>query len=106
MLRDNGYVVAARELHVLYESEGMPGEAFVGAMRYTRREGKAAIIEERLVEAVTARPVARAWVVQLLAQSGRAIDWPDRYFELVAAIEGHPVECRARPAREPFGPPQ
>ena len=34
-------VVAARELHVLYESEGLPGESFVGAMRYiaARREG-------------------------------------------------------------------
>ena len=28
------YVIAARELHVLYESEGMPGETFVAAMRY------------------------------------------------------------------------
>ena len=42
ILQNDQLVVAARELHVLYESEGMPGESFVGAMRYLRREGKAA----------------------------------------------------------------
>ena len=66
--RNERCVIAAREVHVLYESEGMPGEAFVGAMRYTRRDGKALILEQRLVEATTGRAIARAWVVQLLVQ--------------------------------------
>src|SRR5207248_799793 len=65
MLRRDGLVVAARELHVLYESEGLPDEEFVGAMRYVRREGKASVLEQRLVERATGRAVARAWVGQL-----------------------------------------
>jgi acyl-CoA thioesterase FadM len=97
-------VVAAREVHVLYESEGFPGESFVGAMRYVRREGKASVLEERLVEATTARPVARAWVVQLLVQNGGVVDWPDLYFERVAEIEGCAIPVEPR-RHTPWGPP-
>jgi acyl-CoA thioesterase FadM len=96
-------VVVAREAHVLYETEGLPGEAYLGAMRYVRREGRAAIIEERLVEERVARPVARGWFVQLLARDGRAVDWPDFYFELVAAVEGRAIERRPS-NRRPWGP--
>ena len=104
-LRGEQFVVAAREVHVLYESEGMPGEAFVGALRYVRREGKAAVLEQRLVEAATGRPVARAWVVQLLVQNGTVVDWPDAYFSRVAAIEGREIpKVPRRPAGE-WGPP-
>jgi acyl-CoA thioesterase FadM len=98
-------VVVAREVHVLYESEGRPDEEYVGAMRYVRREGRAAIIEQCLTEASAARAVARAWVVQLLVRDGRVVDWPDFYFGLVAAVEGAPIE--QRPAfRRPWGPGQ
>jgi acyl-CoA thioesterase FadM len=48
ILRNDQLVVAAREVHVLYESEGLPGESFVGAMRYLRREGKAAVRRAQL----------------------------------------------------------
>ena len=65
-----GLVVVAREVHVLYESEGFPTDEYVGAMRYVRREGRAAIIEQRLTEATSARAVARAWVVQLVRRVG------------------------------------
>jgi acyl-CoA thioesterase FadM len=100
-----GLVVVAREVHVLYESEGRPGDEYVGAMRYVRREGRAAIIEQCLMEASAARAVARAWVVQLLARDGKVVDWPDFYFGLVAAIEGAPIE--QRPAlRRAWGPGQ
>lgn len=105
MLRDGGYVVAAREVHLLYESEGLPGERFVGGVRYVRREGKAAIVEQRIVEARTGRAVARAWVVQLLARDGRAVAWPDRFFELVARVDGRPVETAPRRPTPPWGPP-
>ena len=71
-IRANGFVIAAREVHVLYESEGLPGEQFVGGMKYVGREGKAAVLEQRIVEATTGRPIARAWVVQLLVQRGRS----------------------------------
>jgi acyl-CoA thioesterase FadM len=105
-VRTNGYVIAARELHVLYESEGLPGEDFVGAMKYVRREGKNAVLEQRIVEAATGRAVARAWVVQLLVQDGAVVDWPARYFERVAEIEGHVIEHRPRGRVRVFGPPE
>jgi acyl-CoA thioesterase FadM len=97
--------VVVRELHVQYESEGRISEGFVGAMRISRRQGKAGFIEQRLVEAGDARPVARAWIVQLLVDGGRATDWPDWYWDRVADIEGGPVPIVAAAARAPFGPP-
>lgn len=102
-LRETRLVVVAREVHVLYESEGLPGEEYVGAMRYLRREGRAAIIEQRLIEATTARAVARAWVVQLLARDGNVADWPDFYFGLVAEVEGQEIEQRPS-VRRRWGP--
>jgi acyl-CoA thioesterase FadM len=99
------YLVVARELHVLYESEGRPGESFVAAMRYARRDGKAAIVEHRLVEAASARAIARAWIVQLLVQDGAVVEWPASYLARVAEIEGAPLEVRPRATREPWGPP-
>jgi acyl-CoA thioesterase FadM len=103
LLADQHLTVAARELHVSYESEGLPGESFVGAMRYPRREGKAAVIEQRLVERDSARAIARAWVVQLLVRDGTVVEWPDSYFDRVAEIEGRVIERPPRPER-PFGP--
>jgi acyl-CoA thioesterase FadM len=105
ILQNDQFVVAARELHVLYESEGMPGEAFVGGMRYVRREGKAAVLEERLVEAETGRAVARAWVLQLLVQEGTVVDWPDPFFARVAEIEGREIPRVPRRPAETWGPP-
>lgn len=102
-LRAEGLVVVAREVHVLYESEGRPGEEYLGAMRYVRREGRAAIIEQRLVEASTGRAVARAWVVQLLARDGSVVEWPDFYFGLVAEIEEREIEPRPS-VRRVWGP--
>lgn len=102
-LSAEGLVVVAREVHVLYESEGRPVEEYVGAMRYVRREGRAAIIEQRLAEATSARAVARAWVVQLLARDGAVVDWPDFYFGLVAEVEGGAIEQRPS-FRRAWGP--
>jgi acyl-CoA thioesterase FadM len=105
MILREQFMVAAKEVHVLYESEGMPGESFVGGQRYIRREGKAAVLEQRLVEASTGRAVARAWVLQLLVQRGVVIDWPDVYFSRVEAIEGREIpRVPRRPAAE-WGPP-
>jgi acyl-CoA thioesterase FadM len=102
-IRREGYVVAARELHVLYESEGMPGESFTGAVRYLRREGKATVLEERLVESHSGRSIARAWLVHLLVHAGTVVDWPEHYFTRVAAFQGAPIERRPR-ADRPWGP--
>lgn len=96
-------VVVAREVHLLYESEGLPSEEYFGGMRYMRREGRGAIIEQRMIEAATGRAVARAWVVQLLVRDGRVTDWPDFYFEVVAEAEGREIEQRPSVRRE-WGP--
>jgi acyl-CoA thioesterase FadM len=103
-IRANGFVIAAREVHVLYESEGLPGERFLGGMKYVGRDGKAAVLEQRIVEAGTGRSIARAWVVQLLVRSGAVVDWPERYFERVAEIEGRELPPRPRSAPKPWGP--
>jgi acyl-CoA thioesterase FadM len=104
-IRANGFVIAAREVHVLYESEGLPGEQFVGGMKYVGRDGKAAVLEQRIVEAGTGRAIARAWVVQLLVQRGSVVAWPARYFERVAEIEGAEIPVRPRGIVQPWGPP-
>lgn len=104
-LRDEGRVHVARELHVLYESEGLPGERFTGGARVVARYGRAGIMEERVVEQSTGRPVARAWVVQLLVGDGRVVDYPDWYWDLVASAEGGPVRVADAAARPPWGPP-
>lgn len=104
-IRANQFVIAAREVHVLYESEGLPGESFVGGMKYVDREGKAAVLEQRIVEATTARAIARAWVVQLLVQHGKVVEWPARYFDRVAEIEGGTIPTRPRSAPRLWGPP-
>ena len=102
-LRNEGIVVVAREVHVLYESEGLPSEEYVGAMRYVRREGRGAIIEQRIVEATTGRSVARAWISQVLVHDGAVAHWPDFYFARVAEVEGRVIEQRSSVRRE-WGP--
>lgn len=103
-IQANGFVIAAREVHVLYESEGRPGERFLGGMKYVGRDGKALVLEQRIVEATSGRAIARAWVVQLLVQGGTVVEWPARYGERVREIEGRELPARPRTAR-PWGPP-
>ena len=105
-IRTNDFVIAARELHVLYESEGRPGERFLGGMKYVRRDGKAAVLAQRIVESSRGRAIARAWVVQLLVQRGTVVEWPARYFDRVGEIEGREIPVRPRAASHPFGPPE
>jgi acyl-CoA thioesterase FadM len=104
-IRTNNFVIAARELHVLYESEGLPGERFLGGMKYVRRDGKAAVLEQRIVESARGRAIARAWVVQLLVQRGTVVEWPARYFDRVVEIEGREIPVRPRAASRLWGPP-
>jgi len=99
------YVVAARELHVLYESEGHPGERYVGGMKYVRVEGKATIAEQRIVEVDAGRAVARAWIVHLLVQDGRVVEWPTHYIDAVAEIEGQLIPVRPPRRDRRWGPP-
>ena len=104
LVRRQALTVAVRELHVLYESEGWMHERYVGATRVAQRRGKAVVLEQRLVEASTARPLARAWILQLLVGADGVTDWPDWYFELVAEVQGAPVPAVAA-TRTPWGPP-
>ncbi len=62
------------------------------------------MLEQRIVEAGAGRPIARAWVVQLLVRQGKVVDWPARYFERVAEIEGRVLPARPRSVPEPWGP--
>ncbi len=103
-IRRVGATVVVRELHVEYQSEGWMHERYVGATRWAARRGKSGLIEQRLVEATTARPVARAWVVQLLVGDAGVVEFPDWYWEKVATVEGGPVESLDG-SRRPWGPP-
>jgi acyl-CoA thioesterase FadM len=103
-LRAENLTVVVRELHVLYEREGWMHERYVGATRYSQRRGKAAIVEQRLVEASEARPLARTWVVQLLVGDEQAQRWPDWFWTLVAEAQGEPVPIVDAAPRPAWGP--
>jgi len=103
-VRRAGLTVVVRELHVAYESEGWMHEGYVGATRVAQRRGRAVVLEQRLVEAAGARPLARAWILQLLVGADGVADWPDWYFDLVAEVQGAPVPD-VPVTRPPWGPP-
>ena len=104
-VRREGRTVVVRELHVQYESEGWMTERYVGAVRWAQRRGKAGLVEQRLVEATTARPLARAWVVQLYVTRTGVEAFPDFFWDMIAEIEGAPVPAADGAARAPWGPP-
>lgn len=104
-VRRGGLAVVVRELHVLYETEATVDEGFVGGTRVVRRQGKAGFMEQRLVEATAARPVARAWLVQLVVRDGAAAEWPPWYWEMVGRVEGHVISELAPAPRAAWGPP-
>ena len=103
-VRRSNLTVVVRELHVRYDSEGWMHERYIGATRITQRRGKAGIVEQALVETTTGRSLARAWLVQLLVSVDGVIEWPEWYWEMVAAVEGAPVP-EVDAARVPWGPP-
>jgi acyl-CoA thioesterase FadM len=97
--------VVVREQHIRYDREGWMHERYVGGMRVAQRRNKAAIVEHTLAEAGSGELLAAAWLVQLLVDAdGRVADFPDRYWEMVAAVEGAAVPVVAAP-RVPWGPP-
>ena len=89
VLHEEQLIVAAREAHFSFDSEGLPGEAFVGVMRYSHREGKAAIAEQRIMESRTGRVVARGWVLLLVIRKGLVIDWPEEFSSTSPGCKGH-----------------
>jgi len=105
-VRRQGMTLVVRELHVAYDSEGWMHEQYVGATRVAQRRGKALILEQRLVEASSARSLSRAWVLQLLVGTdGKVIDFPDLYFEMVEKAQGTPVPQEPG-SRTAWGPPE
>ncbi len=81
-------------------------ERYVGATRIAERRGRAGIVEQRLVEATSGRPLARAWIVQLLVGAdGTVVDWPGWWWELVADVQGAPARTVTVTTRPPWGPP-
>jgi acyl-CoA thioesterase FadM len=90
-VRRSGSTVVVRELHVEYQSEGLMHERFVGATRWSARRGKSGLVEQRLVEATTGRPLARAWVVQLLVEPAGVEPFPDWLWERIGEVEGGPI---------------
>jgi acyl-CoA thioesterase FadM len=103
-VRRGGRTVVVRELHVQYESEGWMDDRFVGGVRWAARRGKSALVEQRLVEATSARPLARAWVVQLFVTPDGVAAFPDWLWEMIAEVEGAPVH-EIEGERAPWGPP-
>jgi len=104
-VRRSGTTVIVRDLRVEYQSEASVDERFVGATRWAARRGKSGLVEHRLVEQSTARPIARGWVVQLyLGPTGAVEPFPDAFWDLVAGVEGGPVPT-VEDARRQWGPP-
>lgn len=104
-VRREGRTVVVRELHVLYESEGWMHDRYVGGVRWAERRGKAGLVEERLVEATTGRPLARAFVVQLLVAPEGVEAFPDWFWAKIADVEGGPVPEADGATRAPWRPP-
>ena len=99
-------MVVVRELHVRYDREGWMHERFVGSMRVAGRRGRAAIVEQALVEAESGASLAEAWLVQLLVGAdGRVADFPDLYWDRVTEVQGGPVPVSHDDTRIPWGPP-
>ncbi len=104
-IRRSGSTVVVRELHVQYDSEGRMHERFVGATAWRARRGKSALVEQRLVEAETARSLARAWIVQLLVMPDGVAGLPDWAWDAVGAVEGAAIP-EWPSDRGPWGPPR
>jgi acyl-CoA thioesterase FadM len=105
-IRRGSLTVVVRELHVEYQSEGWMHERFVGATRWAARRGKAGLVEQRLVEADTGRPLARAWVVQLIVGADGVESFPDWFWEQVGDVEGGPVPVLTTTRRDWDLPPE
>jgi acyl-CoA thioesterase FadM len=104
-IRRSNRTVVVRELHVQYETEGWLHERFVGGVAWRARRGKSGLVEQRLVEAETGRPLARAWIVQMLVGAeGKVEPFPDWFWDAVAGVEGAPVP-ESTVERRPWGPP-
>ena len=97
--------VVVRELHVAYDREATIDDDLAGCVRVSARDGKAKIVEQRVLDVRRDLVVARAWVVQLFVEDGAVVEFPDFYWDAITTAEGRviPREPRGDPVR--FGPP-
>ncbi len=100
-----GLVVVVRELHVRYDREAVLDDELAAGVRVSQRRGKAKVVEQRIVDVRRDAVVAEAWAVQLIVQAGRVVEFPDFYWDSIAAIEGGPVPVAAPGPRPAWGPP-
>jgi acyl-CoA thioesterase FadM len=105
-LRNEGVrrTVVVRELHIAYDREATIDDDLVGCVRVSARRGKAKIVEQRIVDAARDLPVARSWAVQLFVEEGVVRDFPDFYWDAIAAAEGRVIPLEPRRPAVPFGP--
>lgn len=105
-LRAEGLTVVVRELHIAYDREATIDDELVGCVRVSARQGKAKIVEQRIVDAARDLPVARAWAVQLLVRDGAVVEFPQFYWDAVAAVEGRVIPPEPRIPATEWGPPR
>jgi acyl-CoA thioesterase FadM len=106
-LRNEGVrrTVVVRELHIAYDREATIDDDLVGCVRVSARRGKAKIVEQRIVDAARDLPVARSWAVQLFVEEGAVREFPDFYWDAVAAAEGRVIPPEPRGPTVAWGPP-
>jgi acyl-CoA thioesterase FadM len=97
--------VVVRELHIAYDREATIDDQLVGCVRVSARRGKAKIVEQRIVDAARDLTVARAWAVQLLVEEGAVREFPDFYWDAIAAAEGRVIRAEPRTPPTAWGPP-
>lgn len=97
--------VVVRELHIAYDREATIADDLVGCVRVIARRGKAKIVEQRIIDAVRDVVVARAWVVQLVVRDGSVIEFPEFYWDAIAAVEGRQIPPEPRGRVRDWGPP-
>jgi acyl-CoA thioesterase FadM len=104
LLRE-GLVVVVRELHVRYDREAVLADVLAAGVRVSQRRGKAKIVEQRIVDVTRDTTVADAWAVQLLVHDGRAVEFPQFYWDALASLEGAPIPSLPPGSRPAWGPP-
>ena len=97
--------VVVRELHIAYDREATIDDELVGCVRVSAASGqgedRGATHRRRGRDLV----VARAWAVQLFVQDGAVIEFPEFYWEAIAAAEGRVIPLEPRVPETAWGPP-
>ncbi len=105
-LRAEMLTVVVRELHIAYDRQATLDDELVGCVRVSARQGKAKIVEQRIVDAARDLVVARAWAVQLLVRDGEVVGFPEFYWDAVAVVEGRVIPAEPRAPVTRWGPPR